>query len=134
MKITDFIIAEDIRFETGNKFSVMGIYADEIRLSLPDDIQWPVPYRFGIFIRVEIEITDVIPNRFILRVNHNESNIAEMNGNIEFKESVRTISLPIVISPFPLPGYGTVQFNFEIYNNDALLSSESQSLRVLSQQ
>lgn len=131
MKIIDYIIAEDIRFETGNKFSVMGIYSDEIKLVLPSDITWPIPFRFGVFIRVEIENSDVPPNRFVLKIDVDEKDIARMEGNIEFKESVRTISLPLVISPFPLPGYGGIRFIFEIYNNDELVSSESHSLQIL---
>lgn len=130
MKFLDYIIAEDIRFETGNRFSVMGIYSDKIRLNLPDDVQWPVLLKFGVFIRLEIEDSDVIPNRFVLKVGHNNNNIAQMNGNIGFKASVRTISLPLVIHPFPLPSYGTIQFNFEIYKNDELLNSISQSLEI----
>jgi hypothetical protein len=132
MKVIDYIIAEDIRFETGNKFSVMGIYSDEIKLGLPSDIQWPIPFRFGIFIRVEIENSDVVPNRFVLKVDHDEKNIAQMDGNIEFKGSVRTISLPLVISPFPLPGYGNIRFVFEIYKDKELLNSEIHALQILS--
>lgn len=134
MKFVDYIISEDIRFETGNKISVMGIYTDEIRLSLPDDIQWPIPFRFGVFIRLKIEESDLIPNRFVLKVDHNDNNIAQMDGNIEIKASARTISLPLVINPFPLPGYGTIQFNFEIYNNEDLLNSETHELKILSNQ
>ena len=134
MKFVDYIISEDIRFETGNKISIMGIYTDEIGLTLPDDIQWPIPFRFGVFIRLEFEESDVIPNRFVLKVDYNDNNIAQMDGNIEVKASARTISLPLVINPFPLPGYGAIQFNFEIYNNEGLLNSETQELKILSNQ
>lgn len=134
MRFLDYIIAEDIRFELGNKLSIMGIYSEEIRLNLPDDTQWPVPFRFGIFIRLKIEESDVTPNRFVLNVDHNDNNIAQINGNIGIMASVRTISLPLVINPFPLPGYGTVRFNFEIYNNEDLLSSEIHELKILSNQ
>lgn len=137
MKIVDYIIAEDIRYETGNKFSVMGIYSDEIKLGLPSDIVWPIPFRFGVFIRVEIDNSDIPPNRFVLKVDVDEKDIARMEGNIEFKnieskKSVRTISLPLVISPFPLPGYGNIRFTFEIYKDEELLNSEIQTLQILS--
>jgi hypothetical protein len=131
MKFVDYIISEDIRYEIDNKISIMGIYTDEIRLRLPDDIQWPIPFRFGVFIRLKIEESDIIPNRFVLKVDHNDKNIARMDGNIEINTSVRTISLPLVINPFPLPGYGAIQFNFEIYNNDNLLNSETHAIQIL---
>ena len=131
MKFVDYIIAEDIRFEIGNKLSVMGVLSDEIKLNLPDNTQWPIPFRFGIFIRLEIEASDEIPNRFVLKVDHNGNSIAQMNGSIEVEASVRTISLPLVIHPFPLPGYGAIRFDFEIYNNENLLKSEIQEIKIL---
>jgi hypothetical protein len=131
MKFTDYIIAEDIRFETGNKFSVMGIYSDKVLLNLPSDTQWPIPFRFGIFVRLKIEETDVIPTRFLLEVDQDGNNIAQMNGNIEIHtKSVRTISLPLVLNPFPLPGYGAMRFKFEIYNKEDLLKSEIHELEI----
>lgn len=135
MKFLDYIIAEDIRFETGNKISVMGIYSDEMRLTLPDDFQWPLLFRFGIFIRLEIEDSDVIPNRFVLNVDHNNNNIAKMNGDIELKApaSLHILSIPLVINPFPLPGYGTIQFNFEIYKDAKKLIAETHLLKIISE-
>ncbi len=135
MRFIDFIIAEDIRFETGNKYSVMGIYSEVIGLNLQDNAQWPIAYRFGIYIRLEIEDSDhVIPNRFSLKVDHNGNNIAVMDGDIHVKTaepiSMRTISLPLVLYPFPLPGPGIIRFNCEIYNNEELLNSETHELLI----
>ena len=46
MKITDFIICDDVRMEIGNKISIMGIYNDSIILSVPGaETTWPVPLR-----------------------------------------------------------------------------------------
>ncbi|MFZ2171934.1 MAG: hypothetical protein WAW61_20120 [Methylococcaceae bacterium] len=133
MKITDFIISEDIRTETGNKISIMGIYNEEVRLNLPDDIQWPVPYRFGVYIRLEIEDSDAFPNRFVLKVDHNNNTIAQIDGNIEFKASMHSVTLPFVIQPFPLPGLGILRFNFEIYKDENLLRYGIHEIKVLSQ-
>lgn len=133
MKITDYIIAEDIRTETGNKFSIMGIYNEEVRLNFPDNIQWPVPYRFGVYIRLEIEDSDVLPNRFMLKVDYNNNTVAQIDGKLENIASTHAISLPFVIQPFPLPGYGTLQFNFEIYNDENLVCSGIHVLNILSQ-
>lgn len=134
MKFIDYIIAEDIRFETGNKYSVMGIYNEIIGLNLSEDTQWPIPFRFGVYVRLELEESDVAPNRFVLNVDHDDKNIASMNGNIHIKTSVRTISIPLVLSPFPLPGYGKIQFNFEIYNDKDLLNSETHKLEIVGRQ
>jgi hypothetical protein len=130
MKLEDFVIAEDIRFENGNKISIIGVVNDEVILSLPDDIEWPIPYRFGIFIRLNVEITDLKPTKFILSVFHDDTQIAKLDGSFEQKDKLEKITLPLVINPFPLPGYGTVRFIIDIYNNENLLISEAKELNV----
>jgi hypothetical protein len=133
VKIIDFIIAEDIRFESGNKFSVMGIFSNDIRLSLPDNVQWPFPYRFGIFVRVQIEGSDELPTRFVMNINHGGEHVAKMDGVIESsdKKSVGILTLPLVMSPFPLPGFGTMLFNMDIFHNERLLLSGQHSIGIL---
>lgn len=134
MKLEDFIIAEDIRFENGNKISIMGVVYDEISINLPDEVEWPIPYRFGVFIRFKVESPNEIPTKFILKVNHNDKTIAQLDGKFEQKGTFGIISLPLVINPFPLPGYGVLNFIIEIYNNENLLVSESKALEVSPQQ
>ncbi|NOU23584.1 MAG: hypothetical protein HOO93_17690 [Methyloglobulus sp.] len=130
MKLENFIIAEDIRFENGNKISIMGVVNDEVGITLPDDVDWPIPYRFGVFIRFTIEKADPVPMRFVLTVNHNNKPIAIMDSGFEQKDAFDIISLPLVINPFPLPGYGTIRFNIDIYNNETVLISESKEIKL----
>ena len=132
MKFIGFIIAEDIRFETGNKVSVMGVYNEVIGLNLQNDIDWPIPFRFGVFIRLDTEGCDELPDRFVLTVDHDDKNIARMEGVLDIKKVTNTIALPLVLSPFPLPGYGGIQFNFEIYSDKKLLNTGTQELQVQS--
>ncbi|MEQ1557785.1 MAG: hypothetical protein ABL933_02440 [Methyloglobulus sp.] len=130
MKLKDFVIAEDIRFENGNKISIMGVVDDEVTLTLPDDVEWPIPYRFGVFIRLNVEKTDLKPTKFTLTVVHDVNTIAKLDGSFEQKDTLGKIMLPLVINPFPLPGYGTIRFIIDIYNNENLLISESKELKV----
>lgn len=132
MKFIDFIVAEDIRFETGNKFSVMGIYSEIIGLNLRNDINWPLPFRFGVFIRLDTKGCNELPDRFVLTVDHDGNNIAHVDGVLDIKKATNTISLPLVLSPFPLPGYGKIQFNFKIYRDKKLLTTGTQELQVQS--
>jgi len=132
MKFIDFIIAEDIRFETGNKVSVMGVYNEVIGLNLQGDINWPIPFRFGVFVRLDTEDCHDIPSKFVLTVDHDDKNIARVEGNLDIKKTTNTIALPLVLSPFPLPGYGEIQFNFEIYSDRKLLNKRTQNLKIQS--
>lgn len=53
MKITDFIICEDVRYEADDKFSLMGVARNAVFLpSSPlNTPEWPKPFSFGVMIR-----------------------------------------------------------------------------------
>jgi hypothetical protein len=51
MKLVQFIVCDDIRKETGNKFSLMGIYENAIEFRVTPDKKdkWPKTMRLGIY-------------------------------------------------------------------------------------
>jgi len=110
----------------------MGIYSEVIGLNIQNDIKWPLPFRFGIFIRLDTEGCNEHPDRFVLTVDYDDKNIARMDGVLDIKKTTNTISLPLVLSPFPLPGYGEIQFNFEIYSDKKSLNKRTQTLKIQS--
>ncbi|SNX59754.1 hypothetical protein SAMN06296273_1188 [Nitrosomonas ureae] len=132
MRISDFIIAEDIRNETGNKFSIMGIYNEEIILNQPEDVKWPIPFRFGIFIRIDMEDSTEAPNRFLFKIIRDEKLEAQVDGNIESIENAPTITIPLVLFPFPIFGDGKLQFCFEVFKEDNLLIEQTEEVEVIS--
>ena len=60
MKLTDFIICDDIRHEEQNKKTIVGIYNDKIIFSSksPQGIKWPVQFPLAVFFRILFESKD----------------------------------------------------------------------------
>jgi len=131
MKLLDFIVAEDIRHEMGNKHSIIGIYNEVIGLQSKSITTWPIPFRFGVFIRLKTVEHDNTANKFTLNIVYDNNIIATMNGNVTPDKAINIISLPLVLSTFPLPGYGEITFNFEIFNDKKSLYSDSQVLEIV---
>jgi len=121
MRLLDFLVADDIRRELGNKISVMGVFNDTINLNLPANAAGPILFRLGLFVRVLIDETDEIPDRFRLIILHNDANIAEFGGTISSKERAKLITLPFVANPLPLPGLGVLNFQLELFKGDVNL-------------
>jgi len=64
MKITNFIVCDDIRHEEGNKISLMGVYDEVITFPVsPDKVDvWPKTLSFAVYIRAAIDREDVDQN------------------------------------------------------------------------
>lgn len=80
MKLLDILFCDDIRFETKNKFSLMGLYND--RMVYPPKVQWPIPARLAILLRFTLEEKENLPSYFEFKYYTKEKNIAEVKGTI----------------------------------------------------
>lgn len=129
MRLIDFIIAEDIRREIGNKVSIMGIFSEKMTLS-PKPQSWPIPMRIGIFIRIHVEDKDKKPDKFSVKISINSNNVARMEGAISSTEKIRIIMLPLVINPLPIAGVGLLQFNFSLFSGDEILLEAQNELNI----
>lgn len=57
MKVSNFIICDDIRSEVGGKASIMGVYSDLINYTVTPDQkgQWPKSKRLALYIQLDLE-------------------------------------------------------------------------------
>ena len=129
MRLIDFIIAEDIRLEMGNKISVMGILGDNMTIS-PIPPAWPIPMRIGVFIRVLVEDIDQIPNKFSIKISLGDDKIARMEGQIASTERIGLLTLPLAINPLPIPGPGLLELNFALLSGDEILLAEQSNITI----
>ena len=129
MRLLEFIFADDVRQEIGNKASIMGIYGDDMVLNQPS-IKWPFPLRLGIYIRVQVDSDDHIPDKFSLQISKDKKKIAHMEGSIEIIEKGKFIALPFVIFPLPLSGPGVMKFDFALLSKEVKLLKASKSLDI----
>lgn len=131
MRLIDFIICDDVRREQGNKISIMGIYNESIHLNLPSDVKWPIAFRLGTYIRIELENHDPIPDKFIVKVSQNDKNSAKLEGNIAGVGQSRILALPFAINPLPLNGLGFLRLEVEILKGNEVLLAETHSIEVV---
>jgi len=134
MRLLDFIVADDVRREMGNKISVMGVFNESISLDMLPDATWPVLFRLGLYIRVLIDEADEIPDRFLLKIFHNEATIAEFGGNISLlsqEERPKLITLPLIANPLPIPSTGVLNFQLELFRGDMNLLLTTSPFPVL---
>ncbi|MDY0391762.1 MAG: hypothetical protein RBQ88_12735 [Desulfobulbus oligotrophicus] len=129
MRLTDFLIADDVRHEIGGKFSIMGVYGDGIKINSAQ-AKWPIPFRIALFLRASLDECEKIPDSFSLAISMGENKIAEMNGTISLKskEAIGQLVLPLLIFPLPLPGPGLISFVLKIMAGEEVLLDESRTI------
>ncbi len=133
MKVIDFIVADDIRTEQGNKYSVMGIYSDCITMSVPAEVKWPIGFRFASFVRLELGRGDPDALRFEFKIFSGDRDVAGFAGAVVKAPDTNIVTLPLVVSFLPLAGAGELHFRFRVLDDagQELLSENLRALRVV---
>ncbi|EKE07801.1 MAG: hypothetical protein ACD_17C00512G0004 [uncultured bacterium] len=126
MRVIDFIVADDIRREIGHKVSLMGIYNDTIRIAAPPNASFPIGMRLGLYFRLLLEEQDTIPDNFLVKVFHNDTELGEFGGRIPpVKDEVKVMVFPIVAEQLPIPGEGKLSIQLQMLRGkESLLVAE----------
>ncbi len=120
--LTDFLVCDDIRQEVGDKFSLVGVYADSIRLTFQGEAVWPALLpKLGIFVRTK-PLVDFTPQRFSMTIAHNGTQIGKFGGDLKVSDPARPITIAFVAVPFPIPGPGTIQFHLDFWSGEQVKS------------
>lgn len=124
MKIIDFIIAEDVRNEIGNKYSLMGIFSEKVFLPKPPpNITGPIAFRLGLFIRIDKENSPILPDSIKVEILHDGNLILPIVGPVGHKSESPFVVIVATASAIPLPGPGTLSFNLELLANAKIIFS-----------
>jgi hypothetical protein len=121
MRLLDFIVCDDIRHETGNKVSLMGLYSNLI-IQPAGVLTWPIALRLGFFVRCMIESTDSEPERFHLELIKDGKTLFDAEGDVKITGDVRMFAISIVHPAFPIPGPGTIVFRLVFTKGDKVLN------------
>jgi len=81
MKITSFIVCDDIRNEAGNKISLMGVYNKKIIFIKSKSSTWPSVLRIGILSEAKF-INKPTPSIFVFEVIYDKKAISNARGDI----------------------------------------------------
>jgi hypothetical protein len=108
-----------IRFETGNKYSLIGIYDEKIIFnSMPNNNnQWPKRNKLGIFARFILEGESLNSFSFKVIYNGKEKEIGKGLLSDEMLKSNR-ITLPLIHNNFEFSEKGLIEFQFDFYDGD----------------
>ena len=125
MKIIDFLVAEDIRNEVGNKHSVMGLFTDSIAIGVPAAVKWPIAFRLAMMVRLECEPGDPKEFTFCFRILWGAEELARFDGGgAQGGDESSILTLPLVAPAVPLKGPGAFSFHIEIKAGDRVLLSQ----------
>ncbi len=139
MKITNFMICDDLRFEQNNKISLMGLYEDVIYFNVNSSSRgkWPKPFSFAILLRMQIEDKDVEAGMeaivITLNISNTEQEIAKFNFRPEHLQERKNISLMPKINNYPIPSEGnlTIKVGLLDKNGKEVDSLETSTIKII---
>ncbi len=115
MKLTDFILCDDIRQERGDKLSLMGVFTDNITLQVPTHTPRPFGFKLMAFFRVLIEAADqTMPDQFRVSVKGSANENVTIEGGINITGRIRMLQLPLPLVPLAVQGDTTLSFEIQL--------------------
>jgi len=116
-----FIICDDIRFEMGNKKSLIGIYDDRIFFNVERATRgiWPKSLKLGIYSRFIYDDANISPSSFEIIVKQSSSDRSILKGNLKYNEDKkknRVITIAAIVNNFIFDSVGQVNFDFLFYD------------------
>ena len=129
MRIADFLIADDIRFEMGSKISIIGVFDESIEIN--NALVLPYPLRVGFFVRVLLEESHV-PDEFELELKFDGKVLGEIKGTIgRVKEGIgNNLTIPIPSNLIPISGSGELTTTFRLLNRGNEVHCEERVMQV----
>ena len=107
MRLIDFIVCDDVRHEAGGKVTLVGVYADGIKIE-GKVVSWPAQLpKLGVFAKVMLDADDQIPESFSLTFKHNGERISSFDGPLAtIRNRAKPIAIAVLAAGFVLPGPG----------------------------
>lgn len=129
MELVDFIVADDIRHESGLKLSLMGIYAEDYILAPRQEESWPVLVPLTIYLR--IKHNDEEFSAFELDFLLDNEYQGQAAGTILSQTPGKMLTLVIQANPFPIAKEGELRFALRLKGPDQIYTLDPQySLRI----
>ena len=129
IKIKDFIFCDDLRTEVGNKFSVMGIYGDRVRVELPKEDIKEIRLPISILARFERLASNSKNYEFEMKIRFEEQDLAKIDGNFAFKESA-IVTIPFPRMDFQFENSGKLNINFLIKEGGKVALEHLESIAI----
>ncbi len=137
MEIIDFIVCDDIRYEIGNKVTLVGVYGEAIVFGEKDisDVKWPKAMRLGIFMRSLFTPEEPFPNKFEIDILYDGEKKLSIPGVIKREVNAAQkefmISVAVVAGSFPFHGVGPISFKLKYFENDKLIAEATPANKII---
>lgn len=136
MKLRDIIFCDDVRTETHNKFSLMGIYTDRIvfKFDNPETERWPLPVKLCLVLRISVDDKDPEVDFFLFNFKINGKNSEPLSGEVKMKRQQSLMTLNIVMDGLPVEK-GALGFDLKLLSNkkEVFTVSQEEALKVMSE-
>ncbi len=125
MKIGNFIICDDIRYEMGSKLSLMGVYADSIEFNMPPDKKdtWPKRIRLAVYVTADLEGRK--SSSFKIRAVHEKGEAIIGEGSFE-QVIEHKLKIGMVNRNFSFETGGEYIFYLDVFNRGGILIESSE--------
>jgi hypothetical protein len=124
MKLLDFILAEDIRQEVGDKHTIVGImpYDANIQIqSLPGrDVKFPIAIKYALFIRLALKPEEECPTIFNVSIRLDEKEIQNIKGDLNMPKNIQYVNISLSINTI-LPQKGVLTYGCKFLKNDMVI-------------
>lgn len=116
MQLQDFLLCDDIRTESGNKISIMGIYDSGIALTgkNPEPVRFPAAMPLAFYLRLKLDTNDPTIDGFNLDFSYNGTRIANASGSMSIGDRSKSFSIYAKLPNFPLLGLGRIEFRLTL--------------------
>lgn len=130
--VKDFIFCDDIRFEEGRKFSIMGTYGDKLKITPKSSEIKKFRIPISTFIRFEqIEIPKKHDFQFRIEVSFDNASVAIMDGGLNFNEE-KFLNLPLNRIEFEFDKSGSLNYNVTMKDNQGtVVLSYQEALNII---
>ncbi|MDZ7794912.1 MAG: hypothetical protein U5P10_14830 [Spirochaetia bacterium] len=125
MKIGNFILCDDIRYEVGSKLSLMGVYADSIEFSVPPDKKdtWPKRIRLAVYLTADLE--GKTSSAFKIRAVHEKGEVILGEGS--FEQGIEDkLKIGMVNRNFAFETDGEYAFFLDVFDAEGKLIERSE--------
>lgn len=118
MKLIDFIICDDIRFEIGGKHTLVGIYGDiNFTQKIGQKPVLPTVIKLGVFLRCKVDNESEQPDAFLLEFIHEtKGKLAQVEGLLSIPEKIKYVNLALV-NNFGMPAVGKIIFKLHLFRS-----------------
>ncbi|MBU1345048.1 MAG: hypothetical protein KKE44_22220 [Proteobacteria bacterium] len=124
MKISNFIICDDIRMELGNKMSLMGIYPDTINFNstINQQNKWPKSKSLALYAQIKLEgeerLSDISAFKIEIDYDGEIIQIAKNELHEEQEKKQKGILINALFNNFQFKSPGEIKFKFYFLDQD----------------